>query len=176
MLKEMLWRESPESVVEIGCCNGFSTTAIAEAVEAGAKIKRFDMCDPRVTHGMLWVASYILRAGVEVNIHHKPSCLYDGRPDCWLIDGDHVHGALFDYQLARSRDAKIITVHDSHNADLVRHWGAVEIADRLKNECVYFWHDAKEREGELTQRGLSIGFFYTPDSSTIAALDRIAAQ
>lgn len=176
MLKAMLLGEVPATVVEIGCCNGFSTTAVAEAVTEGARIGHFDMCDPRVTNGMLWVASYILRAGTQVDIHAKASCIYGGSPECWLIDGDHVHGALFDYELARFRKARIITVHDSHNADLERHWGAVEIANRLEKEAVHFWHDAADRPGELTNRGLSIGFFYQPKPETLKALDELAAK
>jgi hypothetical protein len=176
MVKAMLIGEAPSSIVEIGCCNGLSTTAVCEAAIDQPKIKAFTMCDPRVTLGMLWVASYIMRAGPVVDIHAGPSCTFKGTPDCWLIDGDHIHGALFDYEMARQRGAKIVTVHDSHNADEVRHWGAVEIANRLKRDCKYFWHDAKQRDGELTERGMSFGFFYEPSKDTIAALDAIAAR
>lgn len=176
MLKAMLIAEVPESIVEIGCCNGFSTTAICEAAQAQSTIKTLDMCDPRITRGMLWVASDILKAGVKVTLIPQPSCVYKGSPQCWIIDGDHVHGALFDYELARSREARIITVHDSHNPDIEPHWGAIEIAQRLEKEAVYFWHDAKDRPGELTKRGFSIGFFYTPSAKTIEHLNAIAER
>lgn len=174
MIKALLVSEAPESVVEIGCWNGYSTSAIAEAVAEQPAIKKVDVCDPTIQHGVIWVGSEILRAGVDFEVNAMHSVFYKGRPECWLIDGDHQHGALFDYEMARSRKPRIITVHDSHNPDVPPHWGAIEIAKRLAGDATVFWHDAKSREGELTHRGLAIGFFYQPAQATIDRLNAIA--
>jgi hypothetical protein len=168
MINAVLESEQPRSVVEIGCLKGFSTSAIIEAHEK-KPFERVDLIDIDLRPELIAIAPK------GFNLIDRPSQVYGGKPECWIIDGDHQKGAHNDYGFARKANARIIIIHDSGLPG--QNEGAYEIANECRIESVYWFEDKKDRQPkEDTRRGLMVGFFYTPKLETIAALDAIANE
>ena len=173
MINAVLSGEKPQSVVEIGCFQGFSTSAIIEAHEA-CPFLSVDLVDPSIR------PSVRENAPKGWNLVEIRSQDYTGKPECWLIDGDHWGGALVDYANARLANAKIIIIHDTNcinDPDYAKNFsngGAGTIGARLRYEAEGFFEDKERRPDELTGRRLTIGFFYLPAYSTLQALRDLA--
>jgi len=171
MIHAVLMHELPLSVVEIGCYNGFSTSALIEALEQTDKIESADLVEVNVRP---LLRALVASADKRVTLHEKASADYEGTPEMWMIDGDHEEGAIIDYGKAR-KCARIIVIHDSNSEFCIgQHSGATSIANLLRAECPWTWEDKAKREGELTERGLIFGFFTGPKPETIAALNQLA--
>jgi hypothetical protein len=178
MINAVLISEKPESIVAIGIARGFSTSAIIEAVETTPEIKSVDLVDPckfpelvSMLHGIPEVLKR-----TQISGYYIPSQRYEGCPEAWFIDGDHRDGAEIDYRNSINRKAKIIIIHDSNPASSAgpQNWGAVGIANRLKHDSKAIFEDCDIRQGEMTDRGLVIGFFYDPKPDTLQRLKEIA--
>ena len=165
MVNAVLECERPKSVVEIGCFKGFSTSAIIEAHE-NEPFERVDLIDIDLRPELMAITPK------EFNLIDQPSDRYTGKPECWIIDGDHQDAAHRDYAAAKEANAKIIVIHDTALPD--QNQGAVAIGHKCRAEAVYWFEDRKERKDEETNRGLMVGFFYNPKLETIAALEALA--
>ena len=174
MIHSALMNELPESVVEIGCFWGFSTSAIIEALEQTDKIKRVDLVDCFLTE-QLHKSVLEMRMAGRILAHQMNSLDYTGKAECWIIDGTHGPGAHKDYDLAM-KSGRIIVIHDSNPKS---GWpqansGAWEIAERLKQDATYWFEDLEKRPGELTERGILFGFMAMQTGKTALALEALA--
>lgn len=177
MVHAMLTNEWPESIVEIGCARGFSTSAIFEAVEKSGAIRTVDLVDPNptilLTNAILTV--HPAHSFAKFTVHPYDSKEYPHSPKCWIIDGDHWDGAIRDYGTALERKARIIVLHDTWAFKTVigGHEGSHLIGERLKKDAPFVFEDRVDRPAEWTHRGLVIGFFEQPKDSTLAALNSL---
>ena len=168
MVNAMLEVCRPRSVVEIGCWRGFSTAAIIEAHEK-APFERVDLVD-------LYIREDLKRNAGSIDGFHLTQISSDdfaGKPECWLIDGNHEMQAFADYSAALAARAKIIILHDTMGGKhplLPYNRGSGIIAEFMRRNAVGWFEDAKERKGERTHRGLMFGFFYRPDEATVQQL------
>lgn len=169
MINAVLRGERPRSVVSFGCHRGFSDSAVFEALEEQSEIETADFFDPDMQPEMME-----RHAPPRVVIHKAPSGTYIGNANCWLIDGDHWAGAGADYKAARAANADIIVIHDTHSAyTMGGHHGSRDIGGFLQIEAPWQFLDARLRDGEMTQRGLLVGFFKKPQIETMEALERL---
>jgi hypothetical protein len=174
MINAVLTIERPMSVVEIGCGRGFSTSAIIEALEFSKNLGMADLVDIEFTES---VKKIVLLSECRDRIYFKrmSSNDYDGSPSVWVIDGDHRGQAIWDYQKAKTAKALVIIMHDT-----CPQWcpdsqfGSIEAGKMLRNDCRVLFEDYKERPGELTHRGLTIGFFYQPGWKILQRLEELA--
>lgn len=170
MVNAVLESERPKTVVEIGCFKGFSTAAIIEAHEKHT-FEQVDLVDINPTPSLREMAQlpgFRLIADSSAN--------YKGTPECWIIDGDHYDGALVDYRNAHAAKARIIMIHDSNamrHPKLQMNGGAAMIGVLCQRDSKVVFEDNLDRDGELTHRGLLIGFTYTPQPGTLDWLKKL---
>lgn len=177
MICATLIRERPKSLVEIGCARGFSSAAIMEAVHDSGSIREAHFCDPNPSVDLAneLLACRPAHSFSSFKIWPIPSRHFTLKPECWLIDGDHNEEALLDYDNAKAAGARIITVHDSNSANTIgNHRGSLIIGEKLKAEATWYFEDKAKRPGEMTDRGLILGFFYDPSQALKEELHRLA--
>lgn len=173
MVHAVLHHEKLNTVVEIGCARGFSTSAILEEAETSETPLIVDLVDPCIGPEFVNLVSSIKpkHSDTRIHTHSYDSREYPGTPEYWLIDGNHWEGALIDYQNALSRKAKVIMIHDTHSHSFLGgHGGTKVIAEKLLQDAPFIFQDFLERPSEITHRGVAFGFFQQPKDSTLAAL------
>lgn len=170
MVNAVLLSERPKSVVEIGCADGFSTSAILEAIEAGA-VESADLVDIKVRDNLRWVLSQLSEPHRNLcRVFEFSSADYMRSPECWIIDGEHMDQAIEDYEKA-VQCARIIILHDTNPEwSPSMQFGSIEAGSRLRMDAEVLFYDSAKRHLEYTHRGLSIGFFYEPKPETLSAL------
>ena len=165
--------------MEIGCYNGFTSSAILEAWKVYTP-KRVDFVDAWPTPDFRQLMlSQQPPAGCVARLCDMPSQSYTAWPECWIVDGDHgLPAATIDYENARRASARIVVAHDvNHRDEKPRFYdGAREVGERIMRDAAVTFSDNKDRPGEWTFRGLIIGFYYVPKPETLAALRAVAEQ
>ena len=161
MVTECLIGFQTKRAVEIGCLNGRSSVAFVEAVEQGSWLKWVGFCDTKPTDGIRRVAGELANKGIAVETLWNDSKLIPWVADTWLIDGDHAPEAVWaDFHKALKGSAKVLIIHDTYHHLFP---GPGEVAKLLRNDAGFtVWEDFKKREGEETDRGLTIAAMNFP--------------
>jgi len=150
-----------KKVLEVGCWNGSSTSALVHAAR-GTPLK-IEVCDVDVRPSLLKVLK-----GSKAVIHQRTS-LEVIKPgyDLLILDGDHSLGHVNE-ELKLFRDAGIpsLFAHDVGSEGRAGCEGAVYLGYHFRNQDEYqVLEDRLDRPGEHTHRGL---LFATKDEAIFA--------
>lgn len=171
MIHSVLVSESPTSVANIGVANGYSSIATLEAVAQGHVSLAF-FVDIRLRECFKKLLPPNLDG--HLLLCEQNSKDFGAKAECWIIDGCHAQGAIDDYENARKVDARIVIAHDTAPTwSPHSQWGAIKIGERMRSDAVVYFEDHKDRPGELTKRGLTIAFYYTPKEDTLRNLQAL---
>lgn len=149
----------PNSILEIGCHHGRSTTALVELLIGGYS-NELHLCDLSFTPELLRLiqAPHVSSNTIlyQRDSSNLPGALFS-TIDMVIIDGDHGEQAIDDCAKACSRGVGCIILHDSHSISPYAK-GSVTARKMLIQDERYVFEDNKTREGERTDRGLTIAF------------------
>lgn len=147
-----------QDILEIGCLNGYSTSALTTALDDGAEFN-LTLCDVNLTPG---VKNLVGRCSKPVTLRQCPSkSVINFTYDLIFVDGDHeLQTVKEEIKLLLGCCTKTIIFHDTHIIREPRFWGAVlgkAIFDVHPEYYGFTLHSAKEYY-------LSLGFsVYTRD-------------
>jgi hypothetical protein len=141
-------------VLEIGCCDGFSTAAFLDAAARGW-VDHLDLCEPFVRPSLERVIAHY-GLGDRVTLHRQRSedlLARGGRWDLVFVDGDHTEPTVdAETRLLLSAGAPAAFVHDTNPSAMwaapCRMKGAFQAAGYRGLE------DVTPRAGERTDRGM----------------------
>ena len=150
-----------DRVIEIGCYSGYSTIALIEAINKGKKFK-LHLSEYNVTKQLKTLISMCKHPDQVILHTQKSKHVLEKWTDFDLavIDGDHsVKGAGTDLLFILRHSIPNVFAHDTnvYAFDQMQHpcLGAELIHRTLSNHREYsVFEDSKERESELTHRGL----------------------
>lgn len=155
-LYELVKRGQFKKLLEIGCWNGSSTSAI---VQAARDTKNFTtglhFCDLEFRPLFIDVVRQLADASIEFSLHEKPSAsVINASFDCIIVDGDHqLKTVAEELELLMEAGTETIIAHDTQSSVP---WfdGSRHLAKILKSCGWYHYHeDSKVRKGEWTERG-----------------------
>lgn len=174
MINAVLTREPFSPVVSIGCANGFSCSAIVEALESGLDAKAYFVDSYLRDSLKIMVDESKVKHKIQLNQMNSADFFCDEKGGVWIIDGDHREQGTADYVRAMDHNASIIIIHDTNPQCCPdSQFGSIEAGKRLRESADVWWQDWKHRPQENTSRGITIGFFYVPKPETIVELNRL---
>jgi hypothetical protein len=155
LLYELLLAYPFKRVLEVGCYDGASTSALVQAVNDGAGCQ-LTLCDTHFRPALREVAS---RCRTPVSLREERSeRVIDRSYDLVLIDGDHSIGTVRrELELLLGYQSETVVAHDTRAAEgeFPECDGSRFLGFVLRNHPAYTClEDALVRPGERTDRGL----------------------
>jgi hypothetical protein len=167
-LYEALFAHPFGKVLEIGCFDGASTSALVQASNEGCEAE-VHLCDLSFRPCLLEV---VARAGRPFILHERPSVQVIGPGyDLVIVDGDHALDTVSrEVGLLLAHEIPTVMAHDT--GDLLRGGsafaGSLFLGDVFRRHPAYSWlEDKTPRPGEFTHRGF---FFATRDPTVFEHL------
>jgi len=143
LIYDILMATKPKRCLEIGCCNGYSTSAFLEALNQGADF-HFTTCDPKPSRKIhANVLAHCTRLD-KVQLIQKPSLeIISPEFDFIFVDGDHsLYGCFAEIRMLLKAGTETILAHDT--------WIDIE---RFQGPWLYRFIFSNHR-----------GFYYTDDN------------
>ncbi len=176
VIHDFVMQSNVKKVYEIGCYSGFSTIALIEAINQGKDFE-LHLIEPQ-PHPSLH--ELISMCDKEIFLHECTSKEVDIDGDLAIIDGDHgIPGAAQDLLSCLNNNTENIFAHDSNSSNLDYEWseycyGAQLIKIVFSNHKDYrSIEDCKERDGEMTHRGL---FFSTTSEENFSVASDVFSE
>jgi len=160
-LHEVLTAGRFRRVLEIGCFEGRSTTALLDAGRAG-RVDEVHLCEPNPRAGLQRVLTRF-EPGVRVTLHCEPSEAVlgrDGRWDLVYVDGDHTVATVrAETALLLRAGVPAVFAHDTSAHGRHAHCEGPQFL-KAAFQAAGYWtlEDSLFRPGEQTDRGM---FFAT---------------
>jgi hypothetical protein len=147
-----------KNVLEIGCLNGYSTSAFITALKNRAEFD-FTICDKRMDRDVIRLAK---SSPKEVSIKECRSVeVIDPSFDFIFVDGDHTISSVGpEIKLLLESETKSILAHDTFITHVSKFWGAVLLRQVFSNHRDYWTVQDHSTNEHFRRLGLS---FFTRD-------------